>query len=115
MQVSEFSHSSVKSEGHFPSLSLFSMLTSLQSSAASTLYEANAVETPKGQSLPKPVESYTLKKTIWRPYVTPFENILNHKYPGSGTEADPYIVDWLPHDPEDPQRWSTAYKWVTSE
>lgn len=89
-------------------------ITNIQSSAASTLHDSHVVEsTSKHHSLPKPVDSYTLKKRIWRPYTTPFEQILTHKYPGSGTESDPYIVDWLPHDPEDPQRWSTVYKWVT--
>jgi hypothetical protein len=68
-----------------------------------------------GPVLDKPVESYTLKKYIWRPYVTPFESILNHKYPGSGTEEDPFIVDWIHGEAEDPQMWNTAYKWMTSE
>ncbi|ORX34129.1 putative transporter [Kockovaella imperatae] len=62
-------------------------------------------------STSEPVDSYTIKKRPWRRYVTPFENILNHKYPGSGTDEDPYIIDWLPNDPEDPQRWSQSYKW----
>lgn len=37
---------------------------------------------------------------------------MGHHYEGSGTEADPYIVDWLgEHDAEDPQRWSGVFKW----
>ncbi len=44
--------------------------------------------------------------------MTPFEDVLNYKYPGSGTDEDPYIVDWLPNDVEDPQRWPAAYKWT---
>ncbi|TXT13248.1 hypothetical protein VHUM_00615 [Vanrija humicola] len=59
-----------------------------------------------------PASKYTLRKWPWRPYVTPFETILNHPYKGSGTEEDPYIIDWLPVDPEDPQRWPTVYKWT---
>jgi len=55
--------------------------------------------------------SHTLRKRLWRRYVTPFDRILEHKYPGQGTIEDPYIVDWLNDDPEDPQRWSTVYKW----
>jgi hypothetical protein len=43
--------------------------------------------------------------------VTPFERIVNHKYQGSGTEESPYLVDWLPDDPEDPQQWGSTYKW----
>lgn len=61
----------------------------------------------------KPLSSYTLKKYPWRPYVTPFEEIIGKKYPGSGTNEDPYIVDWLPNDREDPQSWSGTYKWFT--
>lgn len=58
-------------------------------------------------------ESYTLGKRPWRFYVTPFERIVNHKYQGSGTEESPYLVDWLPDDPEDPQQWGATYKWFT--
>ncbi|WVQ71319.1 hypothetical protein IAR50_000847 [Cryptococcus sp. DSM 104548] len=61
----------------------------------------------------KPLSSYTLKKRLWRPYVTPFEEIVAKKCPGSGTAEDPYIVDWLPNDREDPQNWPSAYKWTT--
>ena len=46
-------------------------------------------------------------------YVTPFENIVNQKYQGHGTEESPYLVDWLPYDPEDPQQWGATYKWFT--
>lgn len=55
--------------------------------------------------------SLTLKRRPWRVYVTPFEKIYNHKYQGSGTETDPYLVDWLPDDQEDPQQWQATYKW----
>ncbi|WVQ65222.1 uncharacterized protein L199_003395 [Kwoniella botswanensis] len=60
----------------------------------------------------KPVSSFTLKKRPWRPYVTPFEDILARKYPGSGTNEDPHIVDWLQNDKEDPQNWPAVYKWT---
>lgn len=36
---------------------------------------------------------------------------MDRHYSGSGTEEDAYIVDWLPDDPEDPQRWGGVYKW----
>ncbi|ORY28609.1 multiple drug resistance protein [Naematelia encephala] len=58
-----------------------------------------------------PPSSYTLKKRLWRRQITPFETILAHNYPGAGTDSDPYIVDWIANDPEDPQRWPTVYKW----
>ncbi|WWC68345.1 uncharacterized protein I206_102270 [Kwoniella pini CBS 10737] len=72
----------------------------------------NPAKTPVQLQTDKPVSSYTLKKYPWRPYVTPFESILARKYQGSGTNEDPYIVDWLPNDAEDPQTWSSKYKWT---
>jgi MFS family permease len=59
----------------------------------------------------KPLSAHTLRRFPWRPHVTPFETIFNHPYKGSGTDADPYIIDWLPEDPEDPQGWSQLWKW----
>lgn len=35
----------------------------------------------------------------------------NHKYRGSGTEEDPYVVDFMPHDPRDPMNWKQSKKW----
>ncbi|WVR05572.1 hypothetical protein IAU60_002591 [Kwoniella sp. DSM 27419] len=68
-------------------------------------------EKSNAMSTDKPLSSYTLKKRPWRMYVTPFEDIVGKKYPGNGTQEDPYIVDWLPGDKEDPQNWPAAYKW----
>lgn len=72
---------------------------------------------PSSIKYPRPTnashETYTLSKRPWRFYVTPFERIVNHKYQGSGTVESPYLVDWLPNDPEDPQQWGAGYKWFT--
>lgn len=57
-------------------------------------------------------EQYTLKKRPYRLYTTSFTEILNHNYAGSGTKDDPYMVEWLPKDHENPQTWSSAYKWA---
>lgn len=38
--------------------------------------------------------------------------IENHVYPGSGTEVDPYSIDWLENDPRDPMLFATWYKWL---
>lgn len=54
---------------------------------------------------------HTLKVRPWRRHVTPWANIVDHEYKGSGTEADPYVVAWLPVDPENPLTWGFAYKW----
>lgn len=45
--------------------------------------------------------------------MTPFDRVYHHKYPGSGTPEDPFIIDWIRDDPEDPQRWPGRYKWFT--
>jgi hypothetical protein len=83
---------------------------SQHASTTSTLVHA-----PSPSMYPPPTakapSSYTLPKRPWRRYATDFEVILNHRYHGSGTDEDPYIVDWLNDDPEDPQRWGPAYKW----
>lgn len=54
----------------------------------------------------------TLKRRPWRFAITPFETILAGPYKGSGTNEDPYLIDWLNNDPEDPQRWPNARKWL---
>lgn len=45
----------------------------------------------------------------------PPEQVLNHDYPGHGTESSPYIVSFLPHhlhDTSDPRTFSLHRKWV---
>ncbi|KAI1758592.1 MFS general substrate transporter [Hypoxylon sp. FL1150] len=41
--------------------------------------------------------------------VTP--EVRNYEYQGSGTEADPYIVKWIPNDPRNPMNFSNMKKW----
>ncbi|KAK1846961.1 MFS multidrug transporter [Colletotrichum chrysophilum] len=41
--------------------------------------------------------------------ITP--EVLNHQYAGSGTEQDPYLVQWIPNDPRNPMGWSKPKKW----
>ncbi|KAJ9097858.1 hypothetical protein QFC19_006650 [Naganishia cerealis] len=55
---------------------------------------------------------HTLRKRPWRRYVTPWTEIVSHPYSGSGTVEDPYLVDWLPADHENPMTWKEAYKWT---
>jgi MFS family permease len=38
--------------------------------------------------------------------------IEQHVYPGSGTEDDPYRIDWLDNDPRNPMEFPTWYKWM---
>ena len=40
------------------------------------------------------------------------EAVLNHRYHGAGTEDDPYVVDFIPHDPRNPMGFSMIKKWA---
>ncbi|KAJ5747135.1 uncharacterized protein N7511_008831 [Penicillium nucicola] len=42
--------------------------------------------------------------------VTP--EIIDYPYVGSGTEEDPYVVEWIPNDPRNPMEFSLALKWM---
>ena len=37
--------------------------------------------------------------------------VLHHHYAGSGTEDDPYVVDFIPQDPRNPMGFSQFKKW----
>lgn len=39
------------------------------------------------------------------------DDIVNHKYDGSGTEEDPYVVNWIELDPRNPQNFPKWKKW----
>ena len=56
-------------------------------------------------------ESLTIRRTPWTPYATDFNRIIAHNYRGNGTNEDPYIVDWLENDVENPLTWPKPYKW----
>lgn len=40
------------------------------------------------------------------------DEVLNHPYRGSGTEDDPYQVEYIPHDRRDPMVWADSKKWA---
>ena len=40
------------------------------------------------------------------------QQIMDHPYPGSGTEDDPYAVTWIPDDPRNPMNFSELRKWT---
>lgn len=42
--------------------------------------------------------------------VTP--EVENYNYKGSGTEEDPYVVNWIPNDPRNPMLYSDFTKWA---
>lgn len=47
----------------------------------------------------------------WRKFDLPVQVLAAHDWRGQGTEECPYIVEWLPDDPENPMTWSDPYKW----
>ena len=44
-------------------------------------------------------------------HTTILPDVLHHHYPGSGTEDDPYRVEFLQGDERDPQNFSGLKKW----
>jgi multidrug resistance protein len=62
---------------------------------------------PVMAKVPEKIPSWRL--VIDKPGIT--TAVLDHKYPGSGSETDPYIVQWIPQDPRNPQEFSAVTKW----
>lgn len=56
-------------------------------------------------------DDHTLRKKPWLRWTTPWSDIVGHQYKGAGTEADPYVISWLPEDPENPMNFGNGYKW----
>lgn len=40
------------------------------------------------------------------------DEVANHKYKGSGTREDPFVIEWLPNDPRNPMNWPDMKKWA---
>lgn len=49
--------------------------------------------------------------TVWDQGVVTDE-IKNYDYSGSGTDDDPYIVEWIEDDPRNPMTYPTWVKWA---
>ncbi|OQE37202.1 hypothetical protein PENCOP_c010G02732 [Penicillium coprophilum] len=62
----------------------------------------------------KDSDKHTLTRRPWRLNVTDFQTIIDFPYRGSGTSEDPYIVEWLENDPENPKNYSEALRWSTT-
>jgi multidrug resistance protein len=67
---------------------------------------------PNGTS---PIEAPAPRKIpFWRLVVDQgvvTQEVIDHKYAGSGTEEDPYVVVWIPNDPRNPMEFSAMMKW----
>lgn len=55
-------------------------------------------------------DDLTLRKTPWRPRTTPWSEIVACPYKGSGTNEDPFLVQWLSEDPENPLTFANGFK-----
>jgi len=44
-------------------------------------------------------------------YVTDIEKLKNFAYRGKGTAEEPFLIDWIDDDYENPQKWNRIYKW----
>ncbi|PYI03987.1 MFS general substrate transporter [Aspergillus sclerotiicarbonarius CBS 121057] len=40
------------------------------------------------------------------------QEIIDYPYAGSGTESDPFVVEWIPNDPRNPMLFNKNMKWV---
>jgi len=40
------------------------------------------------------------------------DDIVNWEYEGEGTEADPFVVEWIANDPRNPLAFSQTKKWI---
>ncbi|KAI1766591.1 MFS general substrate transporter [Hypoxylon sp. FL1150] len=74
------------------------------------MYEAEAVGDGFKTAAKKP-SHFTL--VLSQTHMTP--EVIHHVYPGSGTEEDPYLVDWIPGDTKNPYEIAGGMKWwITS-
>ncbi|CAI7585257.1 unnamed protein product [Penicillium palitans] len=64
-------------------------------------------ETPNSLQLPTSIP-------FWRLVLNPgaiTQEVADHRYAGSGTEEDPYAVEWMPKDFRNPLQLKTPMKW----
>ena len=40
------------------------------------------------------------------------DDVVTHPYRGSGTDEDPYLVEFIPNDPRNPMNWKDWKKWA---
>ena len=61
------------------------------------------------EPLPKPAKQAHWRVVASHSLLTP--EVLAHKYAGAGTDQDPYVVEFIPHDPRNPMGFSQLKKW----
>ena len=73
--------------------------------------EANSVHLERALSRGVDPKKLTGRKMPWQHNITPFEHVLNQDYEGHGTAKEPYLIDWVDADVENPQEFGSVYKW----
>lgn len=67
-----------------------------------------------GEEEPSSLSHHPSRIPYWRQVLQPgavTREVVEYPYPGSGTDDDPYVVDWIPRDPRNPLLFSTLKKW----
>jgi multidrug resistance protein len=78
------------------------------SSASSLTIQEPEQDVEKQKHKPKRASHWEL--VFDQTHVTP--EVLKHKYAGSGTQDDPYVVEYIPHDRRNPMGFPMWKKWV---
>lgn len=60
----------------------------------------------------RPAKPRHFKLVLSKSLVT--DEVLHHQYRGKGTREDPYLVDFIPHDPRNPMVSSDRYLFEVS-
>jgi multidrug resistance protein len=84
------------------------MATLIATTSSSTLHDGvDDVESQKHEASIRKIPHWRLVAS--QSLIT--DEVLNHNYKGSGTSEDPYIVEFIAHDPRNPMEWSQLKKW----
>lgn len=73
-----------------------------------SITSASRTQLASSSAMPADATIPIRRKLPWRQHITPTEVILSHPYRGAGSESDPFIVEWLPDDAENPQNWKSV-------
>lgn len=57
-------------------------------------------------------EDLSLSKRPWRMRPEKWERVVSYDYDGKGTQENPYLVDWLQNDSENPMNAPDLYNWL---
>ncbi|KAJ9604821.1 MFS siderochrome iron transporter 1 [Cladophialophora chaetospira] len=85
------------------------MSSSPATSSTSTLTDAHPHDVESQKHVPSPRKVPHWRLVASQSLVT--DEVLNYHYKGNGTEDDPYVVEFIPHDPRNPMNFPEWKKW----